>query len=1215
MIRNIRRWSGRGMALAAMLTLVLNFLLLALPPVDVYAAPPQNIAVPNQDYEVDSSSGAPATVQCSLRFGTINKGDVPSTPQGVFENNPTGDMGTLDGIGLAWMAFNDASAEYDMTEMQTQWEMLEEAQGDRDNYHYVVGVGDGSYQSNRDCAQALFFVQWPGQDFYLGDGIKQGSQFCAPVIAFEAGQSAGSITGGLSHSSGGNINCSSPQGSTDMRVALPPGTQVSTYLPNSNGGGAGAGAGGTPTPTNMTFEWEDITQINRVSGGTVVETYKLTPNEWSGHQNRELLYMLTMSTVNDENGQPRENLRSLGGACTPRMVLSTDGNGFGDVDFNYDGGDDFDDFTDDLIALFNKTNLRGDFRDRIQDGTNCTNQNTDDVPIGTNHRKRLWFNFYPGTKEARLVFDQAASNEQPYLVAYTLQEDNRTFTAPPCTDHPSALILDEPLAGPYDGSRAVEATWRISDTEVCTSTGWTYAELDVMVRMMREDATPPLTTSLDPEGEEDVSSCEGTSGVLGWILCPIAELLDGVLGYLDNQIEIKLLVREEYYRNEDLRQAWAVVRNIAYAILVPIMLVMVIGTALGIEIFSAYTIKKALPRMVIAVIFITLSWYICAFLVEFFNVMGAGIRGLVTNPFGISQEGGAIQTAIANANLSNSGHSGVWGGLSDTRDTLIVGVVAVGGTIAFMYLAAAMLMSMLGTAVLVLGIALIILLARQMFIIAAILLAPLAILSWIFPGNDKLWKLWWNMFSKLLMIFPMIMLLIGLGQIFGKLAGDIGGDSDNLIRAITVIGAVIIPYAAIPFTFKWAGGVFGNLAGMVNDKNKGMLDRLKKGRAEKRGQAWNSFKSGTGTGFGQKNALARGLGTRIGAGAGGGKGVYGFGAKGKARMDQMNRENAVSQVMKNPAWNGVNQDDNALHAGILLQDMDKKAAIAALTDPNGEHRLEAAEAERAVAAWQASGLGGRAAAIAAAQQLVSTGTGYRNLQHMTRTLARAAGGNTSTATALAGFANSETKRAGRHDLAPGFDTANRLTRSWMDGRGGLSDLSTVSQADWDGAHGRAWRSGSLYEHANDKPANLENHIGHFQRQLQESLANGDEAGRDEALVFFEELRAMKPNAKGENSAIINRTLNGSGDAGNPSAGDLVEQAYASMATTSETTEEVDTGIVDPSTGQTIRRTQTNTTSDGGAAARQRILGQSRSYERPDQNRLADPGAPTPQPRP
>ena len=49
---------------------------------------------------------------------------------------------------------------------------------------------------------------------------------------------------------------------------------------------------------------------------------------------------------------------------------------------------------------------------------------------------------------------------------------------------------------------------------------------------------------------------------------------------------------------DTLKAVWVRLRDIAYIILVPIMLVMVIGTALNIGPFDAYTVKKALPRMV-----------------------------------------------------------------------------------------------------------------------------------------------------------------------------------------------------------------------------------------------------------------------------------------------------------------------------------------------------------------------------------------------------------------------------------------------------------------------------------------------------------------------------------------------------------------------------------------------------------------------------------------
>src|SRR5690606_29428974 len=144
-------------------------------------------------------------------------------------------------------------------------------------------------------------------------------------------------------------------------------------------------------------------------------------------------------------------------------------------------------------------------------------------------------------------------------------------------------------------------------------------------------------------------------------------------------------------------------------------------------------------------------------------------------------------------------NEGLMDGISDGAAGGL-GLVAGG---AALYLGGALqigiILSSLTTVALVLGMAFLILIARQMFIIAAVFLAPLAILAWIFPGNDKLWKLWWNMFSKLLMMFPLIMLLIGLGDIFAHLVGPM--EVVGIVKVIMILGAVCLPYAAIPFTF------------------------------------------------------------------------------------------------------------------------------------------------------------------------------------------------------------------------------------------------------------------------------------------------------------------------------------------------------------------------------------------------------------------------------
>lgn len=338
--------------------------------------------------------------------------------------------------------------------------------------------------------------------------------------------------------------------------------------------------------------------------------------------------------------------------------------------------------------------------------------------------------------------------------------------------------------------------------------------------------------------EED-NSCETNSGVLGWIMCPVAGVLDSIVGFLDEQIRGQLHLREDYFRDNGngnpVKESWTQLRNIAYVILVPVMLVMVIGTALGFEVFSAYTIQKALPRMAIAVIFIALSWYICLFMVDLFNVMGAGIKGLITGPFSISNDQAPLKAALTNADVISQGSNT----LESISSGITTGGLAVVGTVAAWSagaLSIGVIMSTLATAALVLGGVFLLLVARQIILIALFLLAPLAILSWIFPGNDKMWKLWWGSFSKLLMLFPLIMLLLGVGEVFAHITGAArsAADQNQLVTTIIVIGSFIMPFFFIPFAFKWAGGVFGNLAGMVNDSERGLLDRLKKGRSNMR---------------------------------------------------------------------------------------------------------------------------------------------------------------------------------------------------------------------------------------------------------------------------------------------------------------------------------------------------------------------------------------------
>jgi len=336
------------------------------------------------------------------------------------------------------------------------------------------------------------------------------------------------------------------------------------------------------------------------------------------------------------------------------------------------------------------------------------------------------------------------------------------------------------------------------------------------------DAPDSTTSSPAADSGENNPSCEGEGGEFSWLLCPALRQIDSLVSYLDNQINSLLYTPASYTEADQIEATWARMRNLAYFLLIPILLVMVIGTALGFNFVDAYTVKRALPRLFVATIFIALSLPLLQLFVEVINGVGLGVNGIIS-----SAGSGDTKISLEGLFNPNPAQSGV----------LTTG--AIGGGIAALltikvWIGAALL---LGITVLISLFTIFILLAlRQLLIVALIVVAPLAILAWIFPGNDKGWKIWWGSFSKLLLLYPIIMGLLAIGRVFASVVQDVG--PGGLVEVILKLVAYIGPFFLIPATFKYAGGVFASVGGMANDKNRGVFDRLKKRRQKSLGTNW-----------------------------------------------------------------------------------------------------------------------------------------------------------------------------------------------------------------------------------------------------------------------------------------------------------------------------------------------------------------------------------------
>lgn len=274
------------------------------------------------------------------------------------------------------------------------------------------------------------------------------------------------------------------------------------------------------------------------------------------------------------------------------------------------------------------------------------------------------------------------------------------------------------------------------------------------------------TTTGGPGSTLSEPTCE-SGGDTAWLFCAVVRFASGALEWIDEKLYEMLAIDPSFYNNDGMRKASGVLRNLAYLILVPMVLVMVISTALGFEFVSAYTVKKALPRLVIATMFIALSYDICVFLIDFVQTIGAGIHGLLITPFrGVFTPDLTPDSTLVDILPKPEGVSGALGSvLIGWAAYSGIGAVVGGGLLAT-------LAGFIGIAALTLLGVYVLLLLRHTLIIALLLLAPLAILAWIFPGRDKLWGLWSKTFMLMLWFYPLIMMTTAIGKIMAALLAN-----------------------------------------------------------------------------------------------------------------------------------------------------------------------------------------------------------------------------------------------------------------------------------------------------------------------------------------------------------------------------------------------------------------------------------------------------------
>jgi hypothetical protein len=330
--------------------------------------------------------------------------------------------------------------------------------------------------------------------------------------------------------------------------------------------------------------------------------------------------------------------------------------------------------------------------------------------------------------------------------------------------------------------------------------------------------------------EEGVTlgTCEDTENLeFNWFWCPMLRVADRTLNFLEGTLNNFLAMPTGYFQGEAgdaLQQAWSRFRNIGFALLIPIFLIMIISTALGFEFISAYTLKKAMPKMVFAVIFMAISYPLLVEFIFIVNEIGAGVAGIIYFAFGADS---AITLAelVKLDTIPDVPGNGVFEGLFFA--VTVIGVISLLGIL--------MPLLLFGLAMLLGFLTIVILLAaREMLIILLLVLAPIAIIAWIFPASNKLWNVWKDSFFKLVLLYPLIMLLVAGGRSFAQIASatrfDPAVESSFMIGLMLILTGYIAPFFFIPSAMKMGGAAFGAVSGVALNKMRGSQGTLKKMR-------------------------------------------------------------------------------------------------------------------------------------------------------------------------------------------------------------------------------------------------------------------------------------------------------------------------------------------------------------------------------------------------
>ena len=298
-----------------------------------------------------------------------------------------------------------------------------------------------------------------------------------------------------------------------------------------------------------------------------------------------------------------------------------------------------------------------------------------------------------------------------------------------------------------------------------------------------EENQPLTDKELNELNKKKTKNCKKSLGEIGWLVCPatgkIAEAVDWLYDKIEDILVINPISTED---DSPVYQIWKVALSITNVLFIVFLLVVIYSQITGLGI-NNYGIKKILPKLIIAAILVNLSFLICLGLIDLSNIIGGVLRGLFSS-IGEAALPATEMVYTASGDYTREMKLSYANMYSDLAGGASIAIA--GGVIAFETGSIWMLIPVLLGALVSVITGLITIALRQAVVILLIMISPLAIMAYILPNTESLYKKWWALLKQMLVFYPMFSLLFGASNLAGYAIITSAKDGFGLLLGMAV---------------------------------------------------------------------------------------------------------------------------------------------------------------------------------------------------------------------------------------------------------------------------------------------------------------------------------------------------------------------------------------------------------------------------------------------